>query len=205
MSFNKRVSLGALITAIAALTALVAVAVAMPVKGTNGDDTLTGTDRHDVISAYAGNDTIDAKAGWDVVRAGDGNDTVQGGDGHDFMRGGKGDDTQYGGPKGDIIFAERGVDVTYGGDGNDHLWAMAHRDVERKAGEPADTVHGENGNDRIHVRDGEADTVTCGTGFDKVTADRKDNVAADCEVTHRKGAKWLKRHWGQHKKDNQED
>jgi Ca2+-binding RTX toxin-like protein len=205
MRFNKRVSLGALVTAIAALTAIVAVAVAMPVKGTPGDDTLTGTDRHDVIKAYAGNDTINALAGFDVVRSGDGNDTADGGDGHDYMRGGKGDDTQYGGPKGDIIFAERGVDVTFGGDGNDYLWAMAHKDVERKAGEPADTLNGENGNDRFRVRDGEADTVNCGLGFDKVFADRKDIVNADCELVHRKGAGWLKKHWGQHKRDNKED
>ena len=202
MRFNKRVSLSAVTTAIAALTAFVAVAVAMPVKGTDGDDTLTGTDRHDVISAYAGNDTIHGMGGFDVIRSGPGNDNADGGDGHDFMRGGKGDDTQYGGPKGDIIFAERGVDVTYGGDGSDDLWAMAHKDVERKAGEPADTLHGENGNDRFHVRDGEADTVNCGAGFDVVFADRKDKVATDCEQVRRKGAGWLKKHW---KKGNKED
>ena len=45
---------------------------------------------------------------------------------------------------------------------------MAHEDVERKAGEPADTLNGEDGNDRFHVRDGEADTVDCGAGFDMV-------------------------------------
>ncbi len=202
MRFKKRVSLGAVVTGLVALTAIVGVAIAQPVKGTNGDDTLTGTDRHDVIFGYAGNDTINGMAGFDVIRSGDGNDTAYGGDGHDFMRGGQGDDTQYGGPKGDIIFAERGVDVTYGGDGNDDLWAMAHADVERKAGEPADTLYGENGNDRFHVRDGEADTVNCGPGFDKVFADRKDNVTADCEVVYRKGAGWLKKHW---KKDDKED
>jgi Ca2+-binding RTX toxin-like protein len=205
MRFKKRVSLGALITAIAALTAIVGVAVAMPVKGTNGDDTLNGTEGHDVIRAFAGNDTINALAGFDIIFAGKGNDNVQGGDGHDYMGGGQGDDTQYGGPKGDIIFAERGVDTTFGGDGNDYLWAMAHKDVDRTAGEPADTVHGENGDDRIRVRDGEADTVTCGLGFDKVFADRKDNVAADCELVQRRGAGWLKKHFGQHQKQNKED
>ena len=74
------------------------------------------------------------------------------------------------------IFAERGVDTEYGGDGNDDLWAMARADVERKDGEPADTLNGENGNDRFHVRDGEADTVNCGAGFDRVFADRTDQV-----------------------------
>jgi Ca2+-binding RTX toxin-like protein len=194
MRINHRLSIGALAAALAALTAVVGVAIAQPVKGTAGDDTLTGTDQRDRIVGYAGNDTIDALGGFDVIRAGDGNDTVQAGDGHDYVRGGKGDDTLYGGPKGDLIFAERGVDTTYGGDGNDDLWALARADVERKDGEPADTLNGENGDDRFHVRDGEADTVNCGLGFDRVFADRKDKVAADCEAVNRRGAGWLKRH-----------
>jgi Ca2+-binding RTX toxin-like protein len=202
MKFKERVSIGALAAALAALTALVGVAFAAPVKGTPGDDTLMGTNGHDRIRAYAGNDTIDALGGFDIVRAGNGNDTTRGGDGHDLIWAGNGNDTSYGGPKGDLIFAQRGVDVTFGGDGNDNLWAMARKDVERRAGEPADTLHGENGNDRFHVRDGEADTVTCGPGFDVVLADRKDNVATDCELVRRKGAGWLKRHW---KKSNRDD
>ena len=118
---------------------IVGVAIAKPVKGTNGDDTLTGTDRHDVISATPAM-TRQRHGRLRRRPRGHGNDTVDGGDGHDFMRGGKGDDTHHGGPKGDSIFAERGVDADYGGDGNDDLWAMAHKDVERKAGEPADTL-----------------------------------------------------------------
>ena len=43
-------------------------------------------------------------------------------------------------------------------------------------------MNGGPGNDRIHVRDGEADTVDCGDGFDIVLADDKDVVASNCEV-----------------------
>ena len=95
------------------------------------------------------------------------------------------DDTLNGGPGRDLIFAQRGVDTVYGGGGNDDLWALARRDVTHEAGEPADTVDGGAGNDRIHVRDGEADTVTCGAGFDVVRADFKDKVATDCERVRR--------------------
>ena len=48
-------------------------------------------------------------------------------------------------------------------------------------GEPADTVNGGRGHDRIYVRDGEPDRVTCGPGNDRVMADYRDDVAKDCE------------------------
>ena len=48
-----------------------------------------------------------------------------------------------------------------------------------------DTLHGEGGNDRIHVRDGEVDKVDCGDGVDRVIADSFDQIAADCEKVTR--------------------
>ena len=80
------------------------------------------------------------------------------------MRGGNtGDDTHYGGPSARSIFAEGGVDAVYGGDGNDDLWAMARGDVEKPPGRArGHRSHGGAGDDRIHVRDGEADSVRCG-------------------------------------------
>jgi hypothetical protein len=53
------------------------------------------------------------------------------------------------------------------------------------ANEPADTVVGGPGHDRIYVRDGEADNVDCGEGTDFVLADDKDAVAANCEIVKR--------------------
>ena len=52
-------------------------------------------------------------------------------------------------------------------------------------GEPADTVNGGRGHDRIYVRDGEPDRVTCGPGNDRVMADYRDDVAKDCERVRR--------------------
>ncbi|MCA1494980.1 hypothetical protein I6F11_29640, partial [Ensifer sp. NBAIM29] len=54
--------------------------------GTEGDDSIAGSNVADVIDAGDGNDAISA---------GDGNDTITGGRGDDLIEGGKGDDTFY--------------------------------------------------------------------------------------------------------------
>jgi Ca2+-binding RTX toxin-like protein len=97
------------------------------------------------------------------------------------MSGGMGDDVQHGGAGNDRIFANLGVDVTFGGAGNDDLWAMAHGDVTGPDDTQGDTLHGEQGDDTFHVRDGEPDVVDCGAGNDTVIADFKDIVTTDCE------------------------
>ena len=101
------------------------------------------------------------------------------------MSGGAGDDVQRGGSGRDLIFANRGVDTTFGGPGGDILFALARADVSGPGDVTGDTLNGEDGDDRIFVRDGEGDTVTCGAGQDRVRADRLDNVAADCETVDR--------------------
>src|SRR5687767_6196684 len=85
-------------------------------------------------------------------------DTIAGGEGFDVLRAGRGRDTLSGGP------------------GNDRLIAAARIDSA------TDTVGGDEGDDRVLVRDGHRDVVTCGPGFDRVQADSADSIAADCEV-----------------------
>jgi Ca2+-binding RTX toxin-like protein len=182
----------------------VAVAGAAPaMKGTKGDDTLTGTDHFDLILAFAGNDTVNALGGPDVVIAGRGNDTVHGGDGPDLIFGRPGDDTIYGENGNDRIFVGLGVDTEYGGPGNDDLWALARGDVTGQPNEPADTLDGGPGNDVFHTRDGEPDHIDCGDGFDVVKADFKDVVAANCEVVkrHKPGPRF-RRHGPKHKRSH---
>ena len=174
-------ALGVLLTA--------ALASAGVVSGTNGPDTLTGTDKRDRIRAHGGDDTVNARAGRDFVWGGRGHDTVDGGSGRDVLRGWRGNDTLNGGPGNDLIFAQRGVDTVNGGPGADSLWALARRDASGQPGEPTDTVNGQAGNDSVHVRDGEADKVTCGPGNDRVVADRRDDVATDCERVRRSRAR----------------
>ena len=48
-----------------------------------------------------------------------------------------------------------------------------------------DAVAGGEGNDEIHTSDDHRDTVSCGPGTDRVTADVTDDVAADCETVER--------------------
>jgi Ca2+-binding RTX toxin-like protein len=161
------------------------VSIARSFIGTNGDDVITGTDRHDYIAGRDGNDTLNGLARSDYIRGGRGNDTVNAGAGADLVMGGPGDDTLSGDDGPDRIFAQRGVDTEFGGAGNDDLWALARVDVTGQPNEPADTLNGGPGNDVFHVRDGEADTVDCGDGNDIVLADFKDKVAGNCEIVKR--------------------
>jgi Ca2+-binding RTX toxin-like protein len=66
----------------------------------------------------------------------------------------------------DRICGRRGADMIEPGAGNDTVDAGA-------------------GNDVIDVRGGGLDTVRCGTGVDRVLADRRDVVASDCERVRR--------------------
>ena len=76
------------------------------------------------------------------------------------------------------MFGGLGSDTVSGGPGNDRLFARA------TDGAP-DTVNGDAGDDRINVRDGTRDVVTCGLGIDRVRADLQDAVSADCERVRR--------------------
>jgi hypothetical protein len=49
----------------------------------------------------------------------------------------------------------------------------------------ADRVKGTKGPDTIAVKGGGRDSVRCGAGRDRVSADRNDRVARDCEVVKR--------------------
>jgi hypothetical protein len=108
--------------------------------------------------------TIRGNGGDDDLDASDGADRIDGGAGNDVLDGGFGDDQIAGGP---------GVDQIHG-----------------------DTPEGECsyiyckhsfGNDTIDARDGEADSVDCGVGTDRVVADKQDVVAGDCETVERPG------------------
>ena len=47
-------------------------------------------------------------------------------------------------------------------------------------------ISGGAGNDTITARDGKRDRISCGSGRDKVTADKRDRVAKNCERVSRK-------------------
>ena len=183
-----------LMVATIALTLLVASGVAWAVtkiggpgpdtlRGTNGADNLLGRGGNDALFGLGGRDNLLGEEGKDWVLGGNerralggdknlvggpGNDGVQGGEGSDIVLGGSGNDVADGGP---------GPDNIVGGEGNDYL-----TDGERRGG-ATDTLTGGDGNDVIDPFNGPAkkDVVTCGSGFDRVLADRADVVAPDCE------------------------
>src|SRR5215213_3193457 len=141
-----------LLTVMAATLVLASgVALAVTKIGTNGPDTLRGTNGADNLVGKGGNDELYALGGRDQLLGGPGKDLVLGGYGPDNVVGGSGNDFMVDG----TVEHDHSQDILSGGAGND---------VIVTANSPAF-----------------GDIVTCGSGFDRVLADRKDVVAPDCE------------------------
>jgi Ca2+-binding RTX toxin-like protein len=170
-------------------------------RGTNGDDNLVGLGGNDDLFGLGGSDNLVGGEGKDWVLGGNerrplggdknldggpGNDGVLGGNGSDDLVGGSGNDAVDGGRDSDSAAGEegrdfvdgwRGSDRLSGGDGPDWLVDGPFRETSE------DRLSGGDGNDVFFVENGPAarDFVTCGGGFDRVSADTKDVVAPDCE------------------------
>jgi Ca2+-binding RTX toxin-like protein len=151
------------------------VALAVTKIGTDGPDTLRGTN---------GDDNLIGKGGNDVLHSLNGRDTLLGGSGKDCLlcltrqyRFFAGDKNLLGGPGNDYIWAGKGSDDVVGGEGNDLLnddW-IREFSKDNLSGGPGDDVI-----DVMHYRSAR-DLVVCGSGFDRVAADSKDVFAPDCE------------------------
>jgi hypothetical protein len=141
-----------LLVAMMAVSLLVASGMALAV-------TKIGTDGPDRLRGTNGDDTLLGKGGNDLLFALGGRETLLGGEGNDYLYGHTGADRIVGGEGDDLIFQgpypETAKDTLSGGDGNDVLF--------------------------FDNRTPAKDVVTCGDGFDRVGADRKDVVAPDCE------------------------
>jgi Ca2+-binding RTX toxin-like protein len=125
--------------------------------GTRGDDTLTGSDKRDLILARAGNDTVHGRGGLDFLFGQSGNDSLYGDDGADRLWGGSEDDLLDGGSGPDWLWGGVGADRLFGGEGNDRLFAAAD--------------------------DGAGDTLDCGEHMDDHDRAvlRPGDTAVDCE------------------------
>ncbi len=150
------------------------VALAVNKVGTDGPDTLRGTNRADNLLGMGGNDVLFGLGGGDNLLGGEGRDVVLGGN---ESRPQGGDKNLVGGPGNDIVATGKGSDNAVGGEGNDYLFECCLRESSK------DTLSGGSGNDVIDVWHKPAfkDIVVCGDGFDYVLADPKDVVAPDCE------------------------
>jgi Ca2+-binding RTX toxin-like protein len=150
------------------------VALAVNKVGTDGPDTLRGTNGDDNLLGKGGNDVLYSLNGRDNLLGGPGKDcllcTVQ-------YRSFAGDKNLLGGPGNDFIWAGEGSDNVVGGEGNDLLIDDTFREFSK------DNFSGGPGNDAIDVMHyvSARDRVECGGGFDRVAADSKDVVAPDCE------------------------
>jgi Ca2+-binding RTX toxin-like protein len=129
--------------------------------GTQGRDTLPGTDQDDDIQGWAENgdpatdlgDLLSGRGGDDRLDGGGGDDTLRGGDGNDQLLGEGGADRLDGEGGADQLDGEGGADQVFGGDGADQL--DGGDGADRLYGEGgADQLDGEGGDDRL---DGGAD------------------------------------------------
>jgi Ca2+-binding RTX toxin-like protein len=155
------------------------------VVGTMDDDTLRGTMSADEIVAKKGNDTLSGLAEDDKLIGGRGGDSLSGGPDDDAVLGGRkpddsdGDHMSYTGDD-----AHKDPDTP---DGKDNLSGGTGDDL-LAGGENRDRVRGGPGDDFVFAsHDNAADTISCGAGTDKVKADRKDDVAKNCEIVERDG------------------
>jgi uncharacterized repeat protein (TIGR01451 family) len=111
------------------------------VIGTVGADTLSGTDKRDVIAALGGDDRITSLEGRDIVCGGAGNDVIRAGGDGDIVRAGAGDDRVRGADGDDVLAGNGGNDNLGGGPGDDAL--KGGNGTDRCAGGPgADTRRG---------------------------------------------------------------
>ncbi len=167
-----------LVLAAMALALLLASGVAWAVTkiGTDGPDTLRGTNKADNLIGKGGNDALYSLNGRDTLMGGSGKDCLVCRSTTRF-RFFAGDKNLLGGPGNDLIWAGKGSDDVVGAEGNDLLIDDDIREYSK------DDFSGGPGNDAIdvlHYRSAR-DRVVCGGGFDRVAADSKDVVAPDCE------------------------
>lgn len=151
--------------------------------GAAGRDSLANVEN---ASTSGGNDVLIGTDGPNVLSTGDGDDVILGLGGKDVIEGDQGQDTaSYAIPPAgvtqgvNVSLLLQGVFQATGGAGVDHL-----EGIQNLTGSPyADTLTGNDGDNRFAVRDGQGDTVVCNNGIDSVVADveGKDGVNDDCD------------------------
>ncbi|MEO1656317.1 MAG: cadherin domain-containing protein [Pseudomonadota bacterium] len=131
--------------------------------GTDGDDTIIGTNGNDFVYAGSGDDYVDVLAGDDFASGGPDDDLIFGRQGDDIVVGGDDNDHVHGGAGNDVVSGDDGDDNVSGGDGNDIL----------SGGRGTDTVSGGGGNDVFQYNRGDGiDTFYdsfVGAGWTEVT------------------------------------
>ena len=173
MKTMTRRAISLLVATMAALVLASGVALALNKVGTDGPDTLRGTNGDDNLFGKGGDDRLLALGGRDNLLGGAGKDYLSGGD---ERRLGGGNKNLVGGTGNDWVASGVGSDNAVGGPGNDFLNELIRDAAEDNyVGGPGDDVFAVNNTPAAR------DVVVCGSGFERVLADRKDVVAGDCE------------------------
>jgi hypothetical protein len=109
-----------------------------------------------------------------------GRDALTGTEGGDRLVGLKGDDTIRGLGGDDCLLGNKGSDRVNGGAGADQI-SGGNRPDRLVGGPGQDEIRGGNAGDVIRARDGEADTIDCGGGVDRVKSRDKQDTLIGCE------------------------
>jgi Ca2+-binding RTX toxin-like protein len=141
--------------------------------GGNGSDTVSYARRTNAVSVLVGPhggggepNEGDHIEGMENARGGDGADNLRGDDSPNALDGGPGEDTLSGAGDRDLLQGGDGADALNGEDGDDTISGDAG----------PDTADGGPGGDALRMRDGEADSVSCGTEFDSAIVDPIDTL-----------------------------
>ena len=144
------------------------------VRGSGGEDTITGGDSADRLFGDDQADRLLGRGGDDHIEGGNDNDLLLGGSGNDEMLGGSGNDTLNGGTDNDTLFGENNNDILVGQDGADYMDGGSGNDT-MDGGSGNDTLEGGDDNDVLRGRDGE-DELAGGDGLDFLTGGADSDV-----------------------------
>lgn len=136
------------------------------ILGEQGNDSLWGDARVNVISGGLGDDVVFGRDGADEIWGGLGHDTLNGDGGDDQILADAGDDEVNGGIGDDYLSGDDGEDVLRGGDGYDTLIGGADDD-RLDGGADDDQLFGANGDDFLIPGTG-SDNIDGGAGVDLV-------------------------------------
>jgi Ca2+-binding RTX toxin-like protein len=138
------------------------------ILGTDGSDTITGTNQNDIILAGGGNDRASGGDGNDCVRGEAGNDRVDGSNANDTVLGDAGKNVVVGGRGNDVLRGDKGADKLDGGIGNDNLRDKGGRNF-LLGGAGTNRITGGPGRDFITTGSGR-NVVNAGRGNDQINA-----------------------------------
>lgn len=152
------------------------------IDGTDGDDSVTGTDGSDYFNVGDGDDIVIGRGGFDYIDFDAGNNLAYGGGGGDYMTASDGDNVFYGGDGDDYLTVGTGDNVLYAGVGDDGINARGGSTDGRGGngndaiygGEDDDFLRGNHDNDVMSGGDG-ADNMNGGFGDDDVRGGAGDD------------------------------